>query len=570
MKRAAFGLGAANWQGIAPQHAERLATRPVRLGGLPAIRAILVRGNRPFGLDELDRVWTWGRFPVVRRDASPRIVTPEAEDLLPGVAASLAGELRDPQAAVVLVGSHWWPSLEQPNRLLHAGGDAVTIEPGGDGVLQSTDAPGWGRRIAAAAGWCLAWVAVEEGAAETGSEAKESTPTLFARTASTDATASGLAAASVPAALAVGTSLAAGARHTLMVHADGSAWGWGDQSFGQSGPGSRQIPNAIPGLANVLRLAGGDRHSLALLSDGTVWAWGAGDRGQAGAGSLPDQLALPVQVTPLSGVRSIAAGGFHSLAARNDGTVWSWGWNSWGQLGADGPVTRATPQQVSGLTGVTAVAAGGLHSLALKADGTVWAWGNNANGQLGDGSTAARPSPAQVSGFASVIAIAAGEMHSLALKSDGTVWASGRNTNGQLGNGANTDRLSPVRAGAITGVVAVAGGGELSMALRNDGTVWTWGANTSFQLGDGTQTSRNAPGPVTALPAIAAIAAGAEHSLALGQDGAVWAWAPTVKDSWECTTRIQIGSRPRACFSRFAKQARLLAQARGGVPCSWR
>ena len=120
---------------------------------------------------------------------------------------------------------------------------------------------------------------------------------------------------------------------------------------------------------------------------------------------------------------SVAAGNWHSLAVKSDGTVWAWGTNSVGELG-DGTTTSCdTPVQVSGLSGVVAVAGGSYHNLALKSDGTVWAWGWNVAGELGDGTTAQRDTPVQVSSLSGVLAVAAGNTLSLAVRSDGTVWA---------------------------------------------------------------------------------------------------------------------------------------------------
>lgn len=86
------------------------------------------------------------------------------------------------------------------------------------------------------------------------------------------------------------------------------------------------------------------------------------------------------------------AGISHTVALKADGSVWAWGFNSSGQLGNGATTNSFTPVQVSGLSGVTAVAAGGDHAFALKA-GTVWAWGDNYYGQLGDGSTTNRTTP---------------------------------------------------------------------------------------------------------------------------------------------------------------------------------
>jgi hypothetical protein len=143
----------------------------------------------------------------------------------------------------------------------------------------------------------------------------------------------------------------------------------------------------------------------------------------------------------------------------------------------------------------SAVAGGGEHSLALKNDGTVWAWGHNVYGQLGDGSTTTRLTPVRVSGLTQVIAIAAGEGHSLALKSDGTVRAWGHNVYGQLGDGITTNSSSPVTVSGLTGVIsAIAAGGGHSLALKSDGTVvWAWGYNAYGQLGNNTTADSDVP-----------------------------------------------------------------------------
>jgi hypothetical protein len=91
---------------------------------------------------------------------------------------------------------------------------------------------------------------------------------------------------------------------------------------------------------------------------------------------------------------SVAAGDAHSLAVREDGTLWAWGRNWAGQLGDGTTTRRSTPVQV--LTNVRSVTAGGYHSLAVREDGTLWAWGWNGVGQLGDGTTENRSTPVQV------------------------------------------------------------------------------------------------------------------------------------------------------------------------------
>lgn len=198
-------------------------------------------------------------------------------------------------------------------------------------------------------------------------------------------------------------------------------------------------------------------------------------------------------VQTYQGSPQVAAGDYHSLALKSDGTVWAWGYNVCGQLGDGTTTSKTTPVQVFGLTGITAIAGGGYHSLALKSDGTVWAWGDNGYGQLGDGTITQRIAPVQVYGLTGITTIAAGNCHSLALKSNGTVWAWGWNGYGQLGDGTTTDKITPVQVSCLTGITTIAAGGISSLALKSDGTVWAWGDNYFGQLGDGTRTDRKIP-----------------------------------------------------------------------------
>jgi alpha-tubulin suppressor-like RCC1 family protein len=83
-------------------------------------------------------------------------------------------------------------------------------------------------------------------------------------------------------------------------------------------------------------------------------------------------------------VTNIAAGSFHSLFLKNDGSLWGMGQNNYGQLGDGHNYNTNRPEQIVA-SNVTAIAAGCLHSLFLKSDGSLWSMGQNNYGQLGDG-----------------------------------------------------------------------------------------------------------------------------------------------------------------------------------------
>lgn len=234
---------------------------------------------------------------------------------------------------------------------------------------------------------------------------------------------------------------------------------------------------------NVVGIAAGAYHSLALRADGTVEGWGANDQGQT---SVP---------AGLGNVVSVAAGAYHSLALRADGAVTAWGSDNAGQT--------TVP---AGLDRVVAVSGGGGHSLALRADGTVVAWGDDTFGQ------AKVPED-----LADVIGIAAGETHSLALRADGSVVAWGSNLNGQLNI-----------PGGLTGISQVAAGSGYSVLLRRTGSVLVLGSNSGGQL--------NTP---AGLANVVAVAAGRQHVLAKLADGSVVAWGSNTQGESTPPTPLQ-------------------------------
>ena len=246
------------------------------------------------------------------------------------------------------------------------------------------------------------------------------------------------------------------------------------------------------------QVAAGDYHTIELKSDGTVVAWGDNGYGQLGDGSTTRRLA-PTPVPGLNGVTAIAVGWHHTVALMSDGTVVAWGNNGYGQLGDNSTTSSLTPTPVPGLSGVTAIAAGGRHTVALKSDGTLVAWGDNGEGQIGDGNTTtfSRLTPTPVAGkLRGVTAIAAGGAHTVALKSDGSVVAWGRNGVGQLGDGSTTNRRDPISVPGLSGVTAIAAGGYHTAALKNDGTTVAWGDYSYGLRNDGSSIRCLAPAPV--------------------------------------------------------------------------
>jgi alpha-tubulin suppressor-like RCC1 family protein len=217
------------------------------------------------------------------------------------------------------------------------------------------------------------------------------------------------------------TAISASFAYSLALKGNGTVWAWGHNQYGQLGDGTkidRTTPVQVSELTGVTAISTCIHHSLALKEDGTVWAWGHNESGQLGDSTKIDRT-TPVQVSGLTGVTAISAGAAHSIALKGDGSVWAWGENSYAQLGTGYAMRgHTTPVQIPGLTNITAISAGLFHSLALKEDRTVWSWGQNWKGQGGDGAASTNIcTPVKVLGLSSVTAISAAGQHSLALKS---------------------------------------------------------------------------------------------------------------------------------------------------------
>jgi len=274
--------------------------------------------------------------------------------------------------------------------------------------------------------------------------------------------------------------------------------------------------------------------SYVLRADGTVWAWGRNDSGQLGAGATsPSPNPTPAQVAGLPPILKIASGGSqggnpyggHVAALDTNGNVWTWGANNMSQLGHSASASfTATPAQVPGVTAVD-IAVGSWHTLALRADGTLMAWGLNDHGQLGDGTTTTASIPTPVSSLGVVGAIAAGYKFSVAVLTDGTVWAWGQNNLGQLGNaGAGAISTTPVQVSGITMGVEVGAGVYHAACRLADGTIRGWGDNSDGQLGDGTLTNSATPVVTTGVNDAIALDVGSYFTSCVRSDRSALIW----------------------------------------------
>uniref|UniRef100_A0A4X2M1G2 HECT and RLD domain containing E3 ubiquitin protein ligase family member 6 n=1 Tax=Vombatus ursinus TaxID=29139 RepID=A0A4X2M1G2_VOMUR len=310
---------------------------------------------------------------------------------------------------------------------------------------------------------------------------------------------------------------------------------WGDNSFGQLGVKAarrgkagqvRCQPGASLGSRDLLQAACGERHSLLLLSDGTVWSCGSNDCGQLGRKNTRNcEWPAPIQALKTQEVVLVSCGKEHSLAVCKTGRVFSWGSGSEGQLGIkEFKKQNFIPKEILDLSSVKIiqVSCGLYHSIALAQDGKVFSWGKNHYGQLGlkeNVSLQTRPQWVKSLNGIPMAQVAAGGDHSFALSLSGTPYGWGRNNVGQLalsGKNAPEQIHKPCSIDELKSlhVTYISCGDEHTAVLTQDGKVFTFGSNNSGQLGRRQVSKKRGPQTVDSAHVFSQIACGSHHTLA--------------------------------------------------------
>jgi len=314
---------------------------------------------------------------------------------------------------------------------------------------------------------------------------------------------------------------------------EGGLWLWGWPSGGKLGDNTNTTKfspvQTVSGGVNWKQVIIGYTHTAAVKTDGSLWTWGFSTAGQLGRNNIVN-ASSPVQtISAGTNWKSVSIGGAHTGALKADGTLWVWGLSSSGQIGNNAILSMSSPvQTVSGGSSWKKISLAGSHSAAIKTDGTLWLWGNGNSGRLGNNSILNRSSPVQtISGGTNWKHVSATGLFSAGIKNDSTLWLWGVGINGQLGDNRVGLRSSPVQTiSEGTNWKQVGTGYDHTAAIKIDGTLWLWGKSSFGQIGgnNGVQSVSSPVQTVSGGTNWKQTSVGYSHSAAIKTDGTLWTW----------------------------------------------
>jgi len=295
-----------------------------------------------------------------------------------------------------------------------------------------------------------------------------------------------------------------GKSHTVVLMTDGTVYSCGLNSFGQRGTENTKKSNTL-GLINLdykkiaHNIYCGENHTVALMTDGSLYSCGLNSSGQLGIGNTTNMNTLTLISLPLGkNIKQVRCGGYHTVVLMTDGSVYSCGLNVNGQLGI-GNNTNQTSLAAMILPSdktVKEIACGGYHTILLMTDGTVYVCGQNTNGQLGTGNLIEQNIPVIINlpDGKIVKQISCGGYHTMILMTDATLYGCGLNSDGQLGTGNNSDNISTLTLTSYPSdkiIQKISCSWINTHMLMIDGTIYGAGSNEWGQLGTGNNTSSN-------------------------------------------------------------------------------
>jgi alpha-tubulin suppressor-like RCC1 family protein len=315
----------------------------------------------------------------------------------------------------------------------------------------------------------------------------------------------------------------------VLLAPDGSLWAWGGTTDGGAAKYSLmsvfpratvlQFPRRIGLDSDWSEVASGVQHTVALKNDGSLWAWGWNGQGEVGQANLSNHYGAPTRIGAETNWTQISAGTGFSLALRNDGSLWAWGRNDEGQLGDGTTNNRFVPAMIGTDRDWRTIAASGSASFALKNNGTLWGWGS------AYGFTNNDLAPKQIGPGMTWLAISANDFTLLALNADGTLWLKSPNAHIVASAFVSSPTWNFTQIGRDNDWNEIHAAVNSFFARKKEGSWWACGQNDHGQLGLGTNmTKMRSPQCLTFGFDPWAFAPGWGTTLLLGKDGKLWTW----------------------------------------------
>jgi len=326
------------------------------------------------------------------------------------------------------------------------------------------------------------------------------------------------------------------------LQADGKAWCWGYNHFGEMGVGRRDpstvhfpIPEPVATDVRFRSIHKAEYSACGVDLEGYAWCWGLNAAGSRGISTEEEAIGgTEVPMPVLAGtIQQLALGSNHSCAISTEGDTWCWGLGAEGAVGYGGTENQWTPVLLEGRR-FTQLAAGGYHTCALDTAGKAWCWGSNMLGQLGNGAQRdgdnlgdlATPAlePVAVVGDHTFVKLTAAN-HTCGLTAGGEVWCWGNNQSGQIAPPeAGMEITTPRPIITEERFVDIAAGWHHTCGLTADGEVWCWGNNFSGQLGNGTMDDSVVPVQVATSLRFDSIAVHGSTSCGIVEGQGPWCW----------------------------------------------
>ena len=278
--------------------------------------------------------------------------------------------------------------------------------------------------------------------------------------------------------------------HSLVLDGTGNHFfACGSNQFGQLGTGDtisqEKFTQVLLPVKFISLSAGSPDHSLGIAEcDGSLWSWGSNSHGQLGE-QFPN-LFQPTQITETHSFVQISAGRQFSLALDSNEHVLSFGSGDNGRLGlGEGVGNQFRPTRIESLSNIKSISAGYQFGIVLDDSGSLWSFGYNFYGQLGLGDNTNRWSPCKIEGIPPIVQVSSGYHHNLILDSHGGVLSFGSNNSGQLGHSETTPKNIPEEVPNLVDIVQIFGAGNTSIVKNDSQQFFVFGNNTSYRAEEG-------------------------------------------------------------------------------------